>query len=245
MTISSRIPEPIGSPLSAYESTFRVIRGIRAQKVLDCPAGRGAFSKRLLEAGYEVSCADIFPQDFELDMECAFADLNDSLPYGDDEFDLVICQNGLHRVWARGRALREFSRVTRPDGHVIFTFVNNNNLWRRMIFLFSGSVIHDINGPPHNFYPEAEQPAAQYRYPMSVAQVVSAMTSVGLEIETVTAFKWSLKSVLLAPLCVIPLLFNLFAPGNYRKYGFLGQSNSFAALFGDYLLVSGKKRTQK
>ena len=234
-------PEPIGSPLAAYDATLEVIKKVGARKVLDCPAGRGAFAKQLLAAGYELACADIFPDEFELDMPCSFADLNDSVPYKDAEFDLVTCQNGLHRIWARGRVLREFSRVTRPGGHIIFTFVNNNNLWRRLIFLFSGSVIHDINGPPHNFYPDSEIPAAQYRYPMSVAQVVSAMASVGLEIEEITAFKWSFKSILLAPLCIIPILFSLFPSQDYKKFGFLTQANSFSALFGDYLLICGKK----
>lgn len=242
MTDSNRIPEPIGSPLAAYEATLAVVRRVGAKRILDCPAGKGAFASQLVKAGYGVACADIFPDEFELDMACAFADLNDSLPYGDEEFDVVTCQNGLHRVWARGRALREFSRVTRTGGYVVFTFVNNNNLWRRLVFLLSGSVIHDINGPPHNFYPDAKTPAAQYRYPMSVAQVVSAMTSVGLEIEGVTAFKWSLKSLLLAPFSLLPLLFNLISPQDYRKYGFLKQANSLSALFGDYLLVYGKKK---
>ena len=245
MNNSDVTPQPIGSPLAAYDATLEVIKRVGAKKVLDCPAGKGAFAKQLLEAGYDLACADIFPDEFELNMPCSFADLNDSVPYKDNEFDLVTCQNGLHRIWARGRVLREFSRITRPGGHVIFTFVNNNNLWRRMIFLFSGSVIHDINGPPHNFYPDSEIPAAQYRYPMSVAQVVSAMTSVGLEIEEVTAFKWSLKSILLAPLCIVPLLFSLVAPRNYRDHGFLKQANSLSALFGDYLLVSGRKTTKQ
>jgi SAM-dependent methyltransferase len=234
-------PEPIGSPLAAYEATLNVIRELHPRKILDCPAGRGAFAARLLEAGYEVACADIFPDEFELKIPCSFADLNDSLPYGDAEFDLVTCQNGLHRIWARGRALRELARVTRTDGHVAFTFVNNNNLWRRTIFMLSGSVIHDVNGPPHNFYPDSKNPAAQFRYPMSVAQVVSAMASVGIEIIAVTSFRWSLKSILLAPLYMLPLIFNVIAPHGYRQHVFLKQANSIAALFGDYLLIYGKK----
>ena len=242
MMDSTPPPEPIGSPLAAYDATRALIgRFGGVKKVLDCPAGKGAFASQLLAAGYDVACADIFPEEFELEMACAFADLNDALPYLDEEFDVVTCQNGLHRVWARGRALREFSRVTRTGGRVVFTFVNNNNLWRRLIFLLSGSVIHDVNGPPHNFYPDAKIPAAQYRYPMSVAQVVSAMTSVGLEIEGVLAFKWSLKSVLLAPLCILPILFDLIGPQKYRKYCFLKQANGLSALFGDYLLVYGRK----
>lgn len=245
MNIAVPTPEPIGSPLAAYDATRAIIGKLGVKKILDCPAGRGAFASQLVEAGYDVACADIYPDEFKLNMPCAFADLNDSLPYADNEFELVTCQNGLHRIWARGRALREFARVTRPGGHVIFTFVNNNNLWRRLIFLLSGSVIHDINGPPHNFYPDAKVPAGQYRYPMSVAQVVSAMTSVGMEIEEVIAFKWSLKSFLLAPLCLLPFLFCIVGPQNYRKYGFLKQANSLPALFGDYLLICGKKTGER
>jgi len=245
MKTTHSTPEAIGSPLAAYDATIAVIRELNANRILDCPAGRGAFASRLIKAGYDVACADIYPDEFELDIPCSFADLNDALPFGDAEFDLVTCQNGLHRIWARGRALREIARVTRSGGHVAFTFVNNNNLWRRLIFFLSGSVIHDANGPPHNFYPEAERPAAQYRYPMSVAQVVGAMVSVGLEIRTVTAIRWSLKSILLAPLCVLPFVFSLIAPHDYRRYAFLKQSNSVAALFGDYLLMYGEKRMKK
>lgn len=241
MKSTAATPEPIGSPLAAYDASIVVIRKLGAKKILDCPAGRGAFASRLLEAGYDVACADIFPEEFELQIPCSFADLNESLPYGDEEFDLVTCQNGLHRIWARGRALRELTRVIRSGGHIVFTFANYNNLWRRLVFLLSGSVVHDVNGPPHNFYPDAKTPAAHYRYPMSVAQVVSAMDSVGLEIREVIAFRWSLKSILLAPLCLLPFLFNLVAPADYRRYAFLKQANSLPALFGDFLIVYGRK----
>jgi SAM-dependent methyltransferase len=238
---TTSIPEPNGSPPAAYAATLDVIRDVGAKNILDCPAGRGAFAARLIDAGYEVSCADIFPEAFELRIPCAFADLNDSLPYGDEEFDMVTCQNGLHRIWARGRAVRELSRVTRNGGHVVFTFANYNNLWRRLVFLMSGSVVHDVNGPPHNFYPDAANPAAYYRYPMTVAQVISVMQSTGLEVDKVVAFKWSLKSILLAPLCILPFLFKLFGPKDYKRYAFLKESNGLAGLFGDFVMICGTK----
>lgn len=241
MNDSNATPEPIGSPLAAYDATMAVVQKVGARKILDCPAGKGAFASRLLSAGFEVTCADIVPEQFELKIPCSFADLNDSLPYGDGEFDMVTCQNGLHRVWARGRALREFVRVTRADGHVVFTCANYNNLWRRLVFFLSGSIVHDVNGPPHNFYPESETPAAHYRYPMTMAQVVSAMTSAGLRIEGVIAFKWSLKSLLLAPLCLLPLIFNVVAPTDYRRHAFVAHANSWSGLFADFLIVYGRK----
>jgi SAM-dependent methyltransferase len=236
------MPEPNGSPVAAYAASLDVIRDVGAKNILDCPAGRGAFAARLIDEGYEVTCSDIFPESFELDVPCSFADLNDTLPYHDGEFDMVICQNGLHRVWARGRALRELSRVTRDGGHVVFTFANYNNLWRRLVFMMSGSIVHDVNGPPHNFYPDADKPAAYYRYPMTIAQVVSAMQSTGLQVKTVRAFKWSLKSILLAPLCIVPLVFNLIAPSDYKRYSFLKESNGLSGLFGDFVLIHGTKQ---
>jgi ubiquinone/menaquinone biosynthesis C-methylase UbiE len=240
-TVRDVPPQPIGSPLAAYSATLALIGRLGARQVLDCPAGKGAFAWQLRQSGVDVTCADIDPAQFELDGPCSFADLNETVPYADGQFDVVTCQNGLHRVWARGRAVGELARVTKPGGHVVFTFVNNNNLWRRLMYMLSGSVIHDINGPPHNFYPEARNPAAHYRYPMTVAQVVSSMRSAGLEVTELSAFKWSVKAMLLAPVAVLPWLFSLMAPSAYRQYGFLGAANSLHALFGDYLIVSGKK----
>ena len=241
MKATAAPPEPIGSPIAAYDATQAVIQKLAAKKILDCPAGKGAFAWRLLQSGYEVSCADIEPEQFELQIPCAFADLNDSLPFKDGEFDVVTCQNGLHRVWARGRAVRELSRVTRAGGYVVFTFANYANLWRRLVYLLSGSVAHDINGPPHNFYPDAASPAACYRYPMTVAQLVSAMHSVGLELQEIMALRWHLKSMLFAPLAIFPMTFNLARPAEYTAHAFLKESNSPAALFGDFLIVCARK----
>lgn len=238
---SAAPPEPIGSPLAAYDATLELIERLGARRVLDCPAGRGAFAWRLVQHGFDVACADIDPAQFELRMPCAFADLNESLPFDDGEFDAVTCQNGLHRVWARGRAVRELARVTRSGGHVVFTFANYCNLWRRLVYLLSGSVVHDVNGPPHNFYPDAQNPAACYRYPMSVAQVISAMRSAGLETPSPTAFRWHLKSALLAPLCALPYAFRAVAPSEYRRYAYLAEANSAHVLFGDFLIVYGRK----
>lgn len=241
MRATSSPPEPIGSPVAAYEATQGVLKKLAPRKILDCPAGKGAFAWRLLKAGYDVSCADIEPEQFELEIPCSFADLNNSLPFKDGEFDVVTCQNGLHRVWARGRAVKELARVTRVGGHVVFTFANYGNLWRRLVYLLSGSVVHDINGPPFNFYPDAANPAACYRYPMSVAQLLSAMRSVGLELQGVAALRWHLKSVLLAPLAVLPAGFNLARPGEYGRHAFLKQANSAPAMFGDFLIAYARK----
>lgn len=242
MEVTDKNPDPIGSPLAAYDATLDVLSRLAPKSVLDCPAGHGAFSKRLLNAGYDTTCCDIIPESFEVpELSCSFGDMNDSLPFGDAEFDAITCLNGLHRVWARGRTIREFERVLKPGGHVILTFVNNSNLVHRLNYLLSGSVIYNTIGPPHVCLPEAEEPAAFFRYPMTIAHVASAFESVGLCWGGAKAVGLSKTSLLLAPLALLPLLMTLVAPARYRQYCFLERSASMANLFGDYLIVWGQK----
>ncbi|HXY50014.1 MAG TPA: methyltransferase domain-containing protein [Terriglobales bacterium] len=42
----------------------------------------------------------------------------DRLPFGDGEFDVVVCRFALHHVEDPGRVLREMARVCRPQGKV-------------------------------------------------------------------------------------------------------------------------------
>jgi len=235
-------PDPIGSPLRAYASTLNLLARLAPKSVLDCPAGRGAFSKRLIDAGYDTTCCDIEPAAFEVSgLESDFGDMNKALPYEDARFDAITCLNGLQRVWARGRAIREFERVLKPGGHVILTFVNNANLIHRLSYFMSGSVIHNTVGPPYVCDPEAEEPASSYRYPMTIAHVASAVKSVGLEWSGMETVGLSKASLLLAPLAPLPMVTRFLAPARYRNACFMEQSSSPANLFGDYLLVWARK----
>lgn len=235
-------PAPIGSPERAYDIALRILQELRPKTVLDCPAGEGAFSARLLGAGYDVTCCDIAPGQFKVhEVCCEFSDLNVELPFNDSQFDVVTCLNGLHRVWARGRAVKEMARVLKPGGHLLLTFVNNVNVVHRLTFMVTGSIIYNTIGPPHVCLPEAEDPATCYRYPMTVAEVASAVHSVGLEIERVGVLRLSISSLLLAPLALVPLLVRPFVPKTYKRHCFLKETTRWQALFGDYLVVVAKR----
>lgn len=240
--IDDSTPRPIGSPDAAYRVVLDVLQGLSAHTVLDCPAGEGAFAMRLLRAGYEVCCCDILPCQFKLDeILCDYCDLNSSVPFGDDQFDVVTCLNGLHRVWARGRAMKEMARVLRPGGKLILTFVNNTNLLHRFTFMATGSSTYNTLGPPHVCLPEAENPAMCHRYPMTVGEVASAIESVGLKLSCLRWIRISRASLLLAPLAPIAWLLRPLAPRNYKKFCQLSVASNAAVLFGDYLLVIATK----
>jgi SAM-dependent methyltransferase len=238
----TRHPEPIGSPGAAVDLAFRRLHELGVRSVLDCPAGRGPLAQRLVDAGKDVVAADIFPEQFEVpEVRCIRADLNESIPLPDGQFEALACLNGLQRVWARGRALREMSRVLRPGGYLLLTFVNNVNLIHRLTFLISGSIVHNTVGPPHVCDPGAEEPAACYRYPMTIANVVSGVTAVGLEVREISAVRLSRASLMLFPLAVLPWVFRGLLPAVYKRFCFVAESSRPAVLFGDYLLVIAQK----
>ena len=235
-------PSPIGTPEFAYGAVLAHLAKIGAKSVLDCPAGEGALAKQLCDAGYAVTCSDIAPDRFKLgNVPCDYADLNEHLPYADAQFDAITCLNGLHRIWARGRAISELARVLKPKGQLVLTFGNKNNLSHRLTFLLTGSIVPHTIGPPTVCPPDASNPAAFHRYDMTIAHVLSALRSVDLQVVSLRSISISFKSVLLAPLALLSLVFAPFAPREYQEQCFLDAASNPSVLFGRYLIVCAVK----
>jgi SAM-dependent methyltransferase len=243
-------PQAIGSPPQAYAIALAMLKAAGAKRVLDCPAGEGPFSAMLREHGYDVVAADICPDQFRVkEISCDFADLNDHLPYADNSFDGISCLNGLQRVWARGRAVKEFARILRPGGTAVISFPNNSDIRRRLMFFLTGSVTWNVIGPPHVCDPDAASPASSFRYGMTLPNVLSALTSVGLGCHTIRATHRTIGAILLSPLALGPITFSVLAPRRYgtvfdRELFKLRANSSIAALFGSFLVVSATKPLQ-
>src|SRR6185312_3753380 len=101
------------------------------ERSLEVGAGTGYFSLNLLRAGIvgEATCTDISPgmvrtlranaQRLGLTVRTARADA-ESLPFGEASFDLVLGHAVLHHLPDLDRAFREFHRVLKPGGYVVF-----------------------------------------------------------------------------------------------------------------------------
>jgi SAM-dependent methyltransferase len=222
--------------------TLKLLDAYHPKRVLDCPAGYGAFTARLITAGFDVSCCDILPRAFQMkEPVCDFADLNESLPYPDSAFDAVVCLNGLHRVWARGRAIAEFSRVLQPGGHLILTFCNAANIIHRLLYALSGVPMIDMVGPPMTQEPYDEAPATSFRFPLTVNHVASVARHASMEIIKIDSCVLSIKSIVLAPLALGPLLFKVFAGRVYRDIACIDDATRFHALFSDFIVIVLRK----
>jgi len=108
-------------------------------KILDCGAGHGAFSKKLVENGYDVEACDLFPEIFYYDkIECKKADVTDSLPYADNTFDAIIAMEIMEHIQDHEVFFAEANRILRPGGSVFISTPNILSLKSRSRFLFTG-----------------------------------------------------------------------------------------------------------
>jgi ubiquinone/menaquinone biosynthesis C-methylase UbiE len=101
------------------------------ERSLEIGAGTGYFSLNLLQAGVvsEATCTDISPgmvtalrtnaRRLGLGVSAARADA-ESLPFGDQSFDLVLGHAVLHHLPNLDKAFAEFHRVLRPGGRIAF-----------------------------------------------------------------------------------------------------------------------------
>ena len=131
----------------AHQAIHDRVAGILEQErrgpLLDVPAGEGALAARLIAAGFEVSCCDLYPEIFRLEgVSISQGDLNGELPFDNRSFDYVTCLEGLEHIENPQQAIREFARMLRPGGKVIVSIPNILNIEERLKWLLYGYTSH-------------------------------------------------------------------------------------------------------
>jgi len=126
--------------------------------ILDVPCG-GGITVRRLRPGQRVRyvAADISPAMLTRARRYASAGGNStvelvecditSMPFGDGEFDLVVCFSGLHCLPDPAAAVREMARCVRPGGRVIADVARHGELRRCDAFMAFGRWF-GVFGPP-------------------------------------------------------------------------------------------------
>lgn len=150
-------------------------------RVLDVGAGQGALAKRLLDAGYEVSACDMFPEMFRVPgVECRGVDAHGRLPYDDRAFDLVTATELVEHLESHAGFFAEISRVLRPGGFFLFSTPNIMSLKSRMRFLFTGYLYS--HGP---LDPAVYNPVRQHIAPFSPDRYRFILARAGLDLREI------------------------------------------------------------
>ena len=129
---------PLTAPL-VHDRAFRLMEEEPRGKVLDVPAGEGAFAERLEREKFEVLCGDI-----EMNRHLAgrrnlvLLDLDAGLPFKEASFDHVICLEGIEHLENPHRLIREMNRVLKPGGKCVLSTPNVLSMRSRISYLLYG-----------------------------------------------------------------------------------------------------------
>jgi 2-polyprenyl-3-methyl-5-hydroxy-6-metoxy-1,4-benzoquinol methylase len=135
-------PAPLAHQ-AIHDTVVKILEKERRGALLDVPAGEGALAARLIAAGFEVTCCDLYPEIFRLDgVSIRQGDLNGDLPFANQSFDYVTCLEGLEHIENPQQAIREFARLLRPGGTVIVSIPNILNIEERLKWLLYGYTSH-------------------------------------------------------------------------------------------------------
>lgn len=154
LTEPSELPRRPELPSQCYANFGKVTRakriavehclGLHPGRVLDCPAQNVWLAEQLVAHGISCLSADIlFPQEPIVTagglLTIQRADLNAPLPFQPEEFDAIICLEGIEHGENPSLVLREIARCLRPGGVAFLSCPNILNIKSRLKYLFRGS----------------------------------------------------------------------------------------------------------
>jgi len=141
-TANAGAPAPLAHQ-AIHDTVVGLLRDLPRGALLDVPAGEGALAARLIDAGFDVRCCDLYPEIFRLDgVDIHQGNLDAELPFGDQSFDYVTCLEGLEHIENPQQAMREFARVLKPGGHLFVSVPNILNIEERLKWLLHGYTSH-------------------------------------------------------------------------------------------------------
>jgi len=125
-----------------YPAILALLDGIPSGRILDVPAGQGAFAQELIRLGAEeIWCLDISAEAFALKsprVHFIQHDVIDRLPFPDNHFDCVFSIEGIEHFRNPWTFVEELCRVLKPGGRLIISTPNTLSVDARIKYLLSG-----------------------------------------------------------------------------------------------------------
>jgi SAM-dependent methyltransferase len=210
-------------------------------RILDVPAGPGSLSAFLVERGWDVHAADIDPGHFEL-LEVPFTtvNLNETLPFNDDAFDVVCCVNGLHRLLFPELAVKEFFRIIKPGGWLYINFNNYSSIRKRLRFLIKGTI--DVSLDLQLCDQTIDNPEAHVRRTIFYPRVHRMLESAGFEDPIVHAAAVHTRDRLLRPVALAVKVMSRFFSKDSMDRRIIREANDWSVVGGGtYICVQCRK----
>lgn len=181
---------------NTHGEVFHLLREVCPQgHVLDLPCGSGAFTKRLAEAVYTVTAADLVSHPAVPETLFQAANMNEPLPFPDATFDAIVSIEGIEHIERPFDFIRECRRLLRPGGWLILTTPNISSLrsrWRWFLTGFHNKAKHPLD----ETHPQPRHHINMRSYP----ELRYMMHTSGLRIQRVATNRVKAASWLYGPL---------------------------------------------
>jgi SAM-dependent methyltransferase len=226
-----------------HEKVVRILDPLPRGRVLDVPAGQGALAERLRDNGFDVRACDLYPELFRVpSIEVRPGDLSGTLPYGDAEFDAVVCLEGLEHIENPHQAIREFARLLVPGGHLVVSTPNILNVEERAKWLLYGYTSHFKPLSPE--YIEAQRrhgdgrnEVALHINPVSYPELRYILERSGFQVAGIYRDRPKRLLWLYAPLVWLIRLVGWLTPSGKRRQRWTDELQSDAVLLGGNTLI--------
>lgn len=226
-----------------HDTVVRILEKEKRGPLLDVPAGEGALAARLITAGFEVSCCDLYPEIFRLKgVGIRQGDLNGDLPFDNHSFDFVTCLEGLEHIENPQQAIREFARVLRAGGTVIVSIPNILNIEERLKWLLYGYTSHFKPMTRAHVarlraeYDNREEIAAHVN-PIGYSELRYILEKYGFHVAQVYRDKPKSNAWLYWPIVVLIRLIAWLTPAQKRKERWTAELASDEVLLGGNTLI--------
>ena len=137
---------PIHAVFGIHEGVLEIVNNKleRGSKVIDIAAGSGAFTQRLMDAGYDVSANELDLSDWKLNNITPMSiDLNDELSENTiGLFDAVIGIEVIEHLENPRLFLNNCIKLLKPNGLIVVTTPNITARCSRIRFLRTGEFFH-------------------------------------------------------------------------------------------------------
>jgi 2-polyprenyl-3-methyl-5-hydroxy-6-metoxy-1,4-benzoquinol methylase len=239
---AERAPVPIARP-EIHKTVAGILDPLPRGKLLDVPAGEGALSARLSDAGFQVQACDLYPEIFMLrNINVLRGNLSGTLPYADGEFQYITCLEGLEHIENPHQAIREFARLLAPGGHLVISVPNILNIEERIKWLLNGYTSHfkpiseEHLRMRHEQWGEKEEVVLHIN-PIAYTELRYILEKYGFEVLGAYRDKPKPNIWLYWPLVAAIRLFSRLVPERKRRERWTDELASDAVLLGGNTLV--------
>lgn len=235
----------INTSKNTHEKVFCLIDKDKDSKIIDIPAGSGAFVLRLKDNGFNSVIAIDIENTLEIDHNnFIVGDMAKDLPLEDNSVDVLTCIDGIEHISQQYHLVKEVNRVLKAGGKFIVTTPNISSLRSRWRWFMTGH--HNKCKTPL----DENNPGPLHHIGMiSFPEIRYLLHTNGFRIENVTKNRIKLISWLYAIFIPFSFLFtSLVYYNSGRKQGTSAINKevkkkmfSRAILFGETLIVKAIK----